>query len=131
MKMYLTNQTLLNFAILIGNFKGRGKSGRALAKFNKTLTERSQEYADYEMEIVEKYAERDENGETTTKWQEGKEVTGNQELEELRNDEILIDLTEFETYLQPLIEGLYDNDDKLEMEQLIVFDELLEKLENL
>lgn len=131
MKMYLTNQTLLNFTILIANFKGRGKSGRALAKFNKKLTERSQEYADYEMEIVEKYAERDENGEATTKWQEGKEVIGNQELEELRNDEILIDLTEFETYLQPLIEGLYDNDDKLEMDQLIVFDELLEKLENL
>lgn len=128
MNLKITNQEILNISELLTVVSASGKEARAVAKFSKRLGEKNNEYHEFLGEIVNKYSESIEDNQVI--WKKECTQQANKEYAELLSEVETIDLTEFETHKDNLISALYNSDAKLSGQQLIIFDELLDKLED-
>lgn len=131
MKLETTNDNVMNYSKVVSLVTTKGKKGRAVAKFNKLLAPFVKEYEENQVIVVK------ENGGVVS--EEGKidwetvdnAINGNKALGELSNESITIDLTEYETFVESLIESLYDDVGDMNGKTLEEYDNLLEKLEAL
>lgn len=133
MKLQITNQQLINYTKFMNIVKAKGRKARATAKFIKILQAKFGDYSEDEMSIVMEYSQKDDDGnllsQTEIIWEDAE--AGNKELYELKQEEIVIDLTEFEPHIETLISAIEDNDYELQGNDLLVFDELLDNLEKI
>lgn len=135
MELTMTNQQLIIYTNFIQGVSAKGKEGRSIAKFIRLLQTKFEEYAADEMAIVKEYCQKDEDGklldEVNIIWQEDKKEIGENELAELKEEKVIIDLTEFKIHLDNAISAIENNDRDLTAKELLIFDELLTKLEKL
>ncbi len=131
-----SKQKLILFYQLISAVKAKGKRSRAVAKFNKLLLAKCIELEEDEKELIAQYFEVEEDG-NAKKDDSGTlillEGTSKSEYysewSDLHNESVVIDLTEFQPYVEPLIKGLEDWDQELSGNDAIIYDELLDLLE--
>lgn len=135
MKLTISNLQVLNFTQFLNVVSAKGKHARAVAKFMKLIEAKRQEYAEDEFKIVNEYGEKDEAGELVNpkiyNFRTEVEEEAGKEMMILKNEEVVIDLTEFEPHLQNLIEAIENNDAEINGNDLLIFDELLTELEKL
>lgn len=131
-------QKLILFYQLISAVKAKGKQSRAVAKFNKLLIAKCIELEEDEKELIAQYFEVKEDG-NANKNDIGQpillggasESEYNSEWVNLHDEPTIIDITEYQPYLEPLIKGLEDWDQELSGNDAIVYDELLDLLETI
>lgn len=135
MKLTISNLQVLNFTQFLNVVSAKGKHARAVAKFMKLIEVKRQEYAEDEFKIVNEYGVKNENGELVNpkiyNFRAEDALEANAEMMTLKNETVVIDLTEFEPHLQNLIEAIENNDTELKGNDLLIFDELLTELEKL
>ncbi|MGX7014441.1 DUF1617 family protein [Vagococcus silagei] len=135
MKLTITNLQVLNFTQFFNVVSAKGKHARAVAKFMKLVEAKRQEYAEDEYKIVNEYGVKDEDGQlidpTTYNFRAEDAYKAGKEMMILKNEEVVIDLTEFEPYMSNLIEAIENNNAELKGNDLLIFDELLTELEKL
>lgn len=131
-----SKQKLILFYQLISAVKAKGKRSRAVAKFNKLLLAKCIELEEDEKELIAQYFEVEEDGNAkkddsgTLILLEGTSKSEyDSEWSDLHNESVVIDLTEFQPYVEPLIKGLEDWDQELSGNDAIIYDELLDLLE--
>ena len=131
-------QKLILFYQLISSVKAKGKQSRAVAKFNKLLIAKCIELEEDEKELIAQYFEVEEDG-NAKKDDIGQpillggasESEYDKERSDLHSESVVIDLTEFQPYVEPLIKGLEDWDQELSGTDAIIYDELLDLLESI
>lgn len=133
-----TKNKLINFYQLITAVKAKGRQSRAVTKFGKLLTEKLAELQDDEKELISQYYEVNDDG-NAKKDEEGNLVLLDDAIledydadwDDLHDESVVIDLTEYHPYLTHLISGLLDWDQELSGADAVIYDELLDLLEEL
>lgn len=131
-------QKLILFYQLISTVKAKGKQSRAVAKFNKLLIAKCIELEEDEKELIAQYFEVKEDG-NANKNDIGQpillggasESEYNSELVNLHDEPTVINITEYQPYLESLIKGLEEWDQELSGNDAIIYDELLDLLETI
>ena len=96
-----------------------------------------EKYSTDELETLKEYCLLTENGEVDVDengiftFLDGKKDEGTKALFELKNEECIVDLTEFKPFLDPLINALNNGCQDLQGVQMDVLDNLVTKLENI
>ena len=133
-----TKQKLILFYQLISAVKAKGKQSRSVAKFNKLLIAKCIELEEDEKELIAQYYEVEEDGNakkddsgTLVLLENADKHEYDTEWSDLHNEAVVIDLTEFQPYVEPLIKGLEDWDQELSGNDAIIYDELLDLLETI
>ena len=131
-------QKLILFYQLISTVKAKGKQLRAVAKFNKLLIAKCIELEEDEKELIAQYFEVEEDGNAkkddtgiSVLLEDASKSEYDTEWSDLHSESVVIDLTEFQPYVEPLIKGLEDWDQELSGNDAIVYDELLDLLETI
>lgn len=131
-------QKLILFYQLISTVKAKGKQLRAVAKFNKLLIAKCIELEEDEKELIAQYFEVEEDGNAkkddtgiSVLLEDASKSEYDTEWSDLHSESVVIDLTEFQPYVEPLIKGLEDWDRELSGNDAIVYDELLDLLETI
>lgn len=131
-------QKLIIFYQLISTVKAKGKQLRAVAKFNKLLIAKCIELEEDEKELIAQYFEVEEDGNAkkddtgiSVLLEDASKSEYDTEWSDLHSESVVIDLTEFQPYVEPLIKGLEDWDQELSGNDAIVYDELLDLLETI
>lgn len=125
------------FYRLLVNVKAKGRKTRAIAKFNKLIGIKLDELVEDEKNLIAQCYKVGDDG-NALKGEDGKLITlENANIDEYHNDwqelhdeDVVIDLTEYQPYLEFLISALLDWDQDLNGADAIVYDELLDLLEN-
>lgn len=133
-----TKNKLINFYQLITAVKAKGRQSRAVTKFGKLLTEKLGELQEDEKELISQYYEVNDDG-NAKKDEEGNLVLLDDAIledydadwDDLHDESVVIDLTEYHPYLTHLISGLLDWDQVLSGADAIIYDELLDLLEGI
>ena len=133
-----TKHKLINFYQLISDVKAKGRQSRAITKFRKLLTEKLAELQDDEKLLIAQYYEVDDEG-NAKKDDEGNLVLLDDailedydaEWDDLHAESVVIDLTEYHPYLTHLISGLLDWNQELSGADAVIYDELLDQLEEI
>lgn len=131
-------QKLILFYQLISTVKAKGKQSRAVAKFNKLLIAKCIELEEDEKELIAQYFEVKEDG-NANKNDIGQpillggasESEYNSEWVNLHDEPTVINITEYQPYLESLIKGLEEWDQELSGNDAIIYDELLDLLETI
>lgn len=133
-----TKQKLILFYQLISAVKAKGKQSRAVAKFNKVLLAKCIELEEDEKELIAQYFETEEDGNakkddfgTSILLEGASKSEYDEEWSDLHSESVILDLTEFQLYVEPLIKGLEDWDQELSGNDAIIYDELLDLLETI
>lgn len=133
-----TKQKLILFYQLISAVKAKGKQSRAVAKFSKLLIAKCIELEEDEKELIAQYFEVEEDGNAkkddtgiSVLLEDASKSEYDTEWSDLHSESVVIDLTEFQPYVEPLIKGLEDWDQELSGNDAIVYDELLDLLETI
>ncbi|MDN5446682.1 MAG: DUF1617 family protein [Lactococcus lactis] len=133
-----TKNKLINFYQLITAVKAKGRQSRAVTKFGKLLAEKLAELQNDEKELISQYYEVNDDG-NAKKDDEGNLVLLDDAIledydadwDDLHDESVVIDLTEYHPYLTHLISGLLDWDQELSGADAVIYDELLDLLEEL
>ena len=133
-----SKQNLIAFYQLATVVKAKGKQSRAVTKFGKLLLEKCTELQDDEKELIAQYFEVKEDG-NANKDDIGQpillggasESEYNSEWVNLHDEPTVIDITEYQPYLESLIKGLEEWDQELSGTDAIIYDELLDLLESI
>lgn len=133
-----TKHKLINFYQLISAVKAKGRQSRAVTKFLKLLTEKLTELQEDEKALIAQSYEVAEDG-NAKKDEEGNLVLLDDailedydaEWDDLHAESVVIDLTEYQPYLPHLISGLLDWDQELSGANAVIYDELLDLLEEI
>lgn len=133
-----TKHKLINFYQLITAVKAKGRQSRAVTKFGKLLTEKLAELQDDEKELISQYYEVNDDG-NAKKDDAGKLMLLDDAIledydadwDDLHAESVVIDLTEYHPYLTHLISGLLDWDQELSGADAVIYDELLDLLEEI
>lgn len=137
MKIELHNYELISWLNLLSGTTAKGKQARAVARFKKILLDKFELYREDELDLLKGFCVLNKNNEVdvsedgTFTFLDGKKIEGSQALIELKNEEVVIDLTEFEPFVDSLVLALDNSEQELIGEQMNVLDELVVKLENL
>lgn len=131
-----TKHKLINFYQLISAVKAKGRQSRAVTKFGKLLTEKLGELQSDEKSLIAQYYEVDEDG-NAKKDSDGNLVLLDDailedydaEWDDLHEETTVIDLTEYQPHLQHLIAGLLDWNQVLSGADAVIYDELMDQLE--
>lgn len=131
-------QKLILFYQLISTVKAKGKQSRAVAKFNKLLIAKCIELEEDEKELIAQYFEVKKDG-NANKNDIGQpillggasESEYNSEWVNLHDEPTVINITEYQPYLESLIKGLEEWDQELSGNDAIIYDELLDLLETI
>jgi hypothetical protein len=126
------------FYRLLVNVKAKGRKTRAVAKFNKLIGIKLDELVEDEKNLIAQYYQVGDDG-NPLKNDDGKEIKlENANIDEYHNDwqelhdeDVVIDLTEYQPYLEFLISALLDWDQDLNGVDAIIYDELLDLLESI
>lgn len=132
MQILLKNNELVPIANLLGITTAKGRAGRAVSRFNNIILDKVKVYQSEETALFKELCELDEEGELAIKDNvvTFKDVEkGNEATNEFREEENVIDLTEFEPFLDFLIHALENSDSTLNINQMNTLDLLLTKLE--
>ncbi|SOB47832.1 conserved hypothetical protein [Lactococcus piscium] len=129
---------LINFHQLISAVKAKGRQSRAVTKFGKLLTKKLAELQEDEKELIARFFEVTEDG-NAKKDDEGNLVLldgailedYDAEWDDLHAESVVIDLTEYQTYLTHLITCLLDWDQELSGVDAVIYNELLDLLEGI
>ena len=133
-----SKQNLIAFYQLATVVKAKGKQSRAVTKFGKLLLEKCTELQEDEKELIAQYFEVKEDG-NANKDDIGQpillggasESEYNSEWANLHDEPTIIDITEYQPYLESLIKGLEEWDQELSGTDAIIYDELLDLLESI
>lgn len=133
-----SKQNLIAFYQLATVVKAKGKQSRAVTKFGKLLLEKCTELQEDEKELIAQYFEVKEDG-NANKDDIGQpillggasESEYNSEWVNLHDEPTVIDITEYQPYLESLIKGLEEWDQELSGTDAIIYDELLDLLESI
>lgn len=133
-----TKHKLINFYQLISAVKAKGRQSRAVTKFGKLLTKKLAELQDDEKALIAQFYEVDGDG-NAKKYEEGKlilldsvnEDSYTEDWSDLHAEATVIDLTEYQPHMQHLIAGLLDWDQELSGADAVIYDELLDLLEEI
>lgn len=133
-----TKNKLINFYQLITAVKAKGRQSRAVTKFGKLLAEKLAELQNDEKELISQYYEVNDDG-NAKKDDEGNLVLLDDAIledydadwDDLHDESVVIDLTEYHPYLTHLISGLLDWDQELSGADAVIYDELLDLLEEI
>lgn len=138
MKFQTTNKKLANFCNLLLTVEAKGKKSRAVAKFLKLTLAKTEELQMFQRELIKQYFEQDENGNAKVDksgnplWLDGVDKEAYvKERNELDNELVIIDLTEYTPFVEYLISALDEWENLLSGQDAIAYDELLDKLEAL
>lgn len=111
------------------------KASRARSVVIKKLVEKNDELNKFQDEILEKFAEKDENGEVikdehgTSHWEKDHIKEGNEAIQELRDEEIYINIEEYRPNMKILGLALDNLDMELSGQDAIAYDLLMDQLE--
>ena len=133
-----TKNKLINFYQLITAVKAKGRQSRAVTKFGKLLTKKLAELQEDAKELIARFFEVTEDG-NAKKDDEGNLVLLDDailedydaEWDDLHAESVVIDLTEYHPYLTHLISGLLDWNQELSGADAVIYDELLDQLEEI
>ena len=133
-----TKHKIINFYQLISDVKAKGRQSRAITKFRKLLTEKLAELQDDEKLLIAQYYEVDDEG-NAKKDDEGNPISledvdtdsYTEDWDDLHDESVVIDLTEYQPYLPHLISSLLDWDQELSGANAVIYDELLDLLEEI
>ncbi|EKF50444.1 DUF1617 family protein [Lactococcus garvieae] len=113
----------------------KNKSSRARTVLVKKLTEKNEEYTKFQVEIIEKYGERDEKEQLVEiapgsfKIQKEYVSEANEILQELLEEEVYINVEEYRPNIKFLVTALNKLDMELAGQDALLYDNLLDKLE--
>lgn len=136
MQVKFKNNRLVPYINLINGTTAKGRSARAVARFKKILLVKFKQYEEDEANLFKEFCKLDDNDEVivsdtgTVTFFDGKEEEGNQAILELRTEEVVLDLTEFEPFVEHLIHALNTSEQQLYGEQMDILDELITLIEN-
>lgn len=137
MQMSLKNNELAPIVNLLNVTTAKGRAARAVSRFKKIMLEKVKVYQEEELLTFKEYCELDDNGEVAVSEQgivtflDGKKEEGSKAHSELINEENIIDLTEFEPFVEFLMNALENSDSELDINQMDTLDNLLTKLEEI
>lgn len=128
---------LIGFFELSKAIKAKGRKSRALVKFGKILTAKIQDLQEEEKALIAEYfevgtdgnAKQDDEGNPIAL--EGADTTVySDEWVALHKEESVIDLTEYQPYMEHLMAALEDWDEPINGFDAVMYDELLDILES-
>lgn len=133
-----TNSKLHKFAQILAVVTSKGRKARAISKFGRLASEKIEEWTESQKELIATYYEVQENGNAKLD-KDGSPVLLDgadqdeyaKEREELDNEIVVIDLTEFEPFYDFLVSGLDESDIAFGGVDADVYDELMDQLEEL
>lgn len=137
MKIKFEKGKVAGFYNLIMIVKVKGRKARALAKFGKLLDPKVKELLEDERALIAEYYEVGDDG-NSKKDKDGKPIllegadgeAYQKEWESLHEEDMVVDLTEYEPYMEHLLAGLNDWDEPINGMDALVYDELLDILES-
>lgn len=130
-KMYLIQ--LSNF---LGELKLTGGLSRNRVKFNKIISEAIKELSEDELEIVERYCEKDRKGdivkdnEGNVRIKPSKKEDFAKEINELYNEELIIDCNVNKVIIDAIAKIMLDDDLEVDGNFSYIHNEICEQLEN-
>lgn len=136
MQLVLKNKELTSIIKLLNVTTAKGRDARAVARFRKIMMDKLNVYHEEEMAMFKEYCELNEDGEVivsdgTVTFLDGKRDDCLQAQEELINEENIVDLTEFEPFIEFLMSALENSESNLNISEMDTLDNLLTKLEEL
>jgi len=136
MKITFKKSKLIVFYQLLNAVKAKGRKSRAVTKFNKLIIGKIEELQEDEKTLIAQYYEVDEVGNAKHDSEdnlislEGADVSEyNKEWQELHEEEVVIDLTEYKPYFEFLQSALEDWEQDLSGSDAVIYDELLDEIE--
>lgn len=138
MRLVIKNQDLILYYQILVAVKAKGRKARAISKLKKILMPKIESWQEDQRTLIGEHYVQDENGNAKTS-DDGKLILtteGNrnvylQEREVLDKEEIIIDLTEFQPFYDFLLSALNEWDEPINGVDADVYDELMDKLEEL
>lgn len=137
MKIKLINGDLANIYNMLMKIEAKKKQARAVNKFSDRIMDKVNENKKDELELLKEYCELDEDGKVkvdndgNSHLLKDKQAEGLLAINEMRNEECVIDLTEFEPFFDSLMSALNNSDALLSGLELKAYDILLDKLEEI
>lgn len=133
-----TNADVLNYYNILMAVTSKGRKARAISKFRKLAYEKLNEYSENQKELIASYFEVQENGNAKVD-DSGHPILLDgadqeeyaKERKELDNETFVIDLTEFEPFIEFLVSGLDESDVEFGGVDADVYDDLMDRLEEL
>lgn len=133
-----TNSKLHKYAQILAVVTSKGRKARAISKFRRLANEKIEEWTESQKGLIATYYEVQENGNAKLDDSEQPILLDGadqeeyaKERKELDNETVVIDLTEFEPFLEFLISGLDESDVAFGGVDADVYDELMDQLEEL
>lgn len=117
--------TVVNF---LQDLPLKGKASRGRTKIIKVLYSKYEEMQKDLEEIKKDLPEEPNESNESDEYQTLVEQH-NREFDEIINEEVLCDISEYQNYLESLIEGLENGDTTFNGQDAVVYDLLLDKLE--
>lgn len=137
MQISLRNKELAPIINLLNKMTAKGRSARAISRFHKIMMNKVNEFQEDELSTFKEYCELDEKGEVIISadgivtFLDGQKEDGVNAHNELKDEINVIDLTEFEPFVEFLINALENSDSDLNITEMDTLDNLLTKLEDL
>lgn len=137
MKISLKNSDLAPIVNLLNKTTAKGRAARAISRFHKIMMNKVNEFQEDELSTFKEYCELDDKGEVTISgngivtFLDGKQEEGLEAHNELKEEVNIIDLTEYEPFIDFLISALENSDSDLNITEMDTLDNLLTKLEEL
>lgn len=126
----LKNTELSNMHDVLLCVTTKGRKGRAVAKMMRLIQSKQEDFASSQMDIVSEYDGKvDESGNVI--WPESNMSDAREAMYELAIEDVIIDLTEFQPFLEYLINALYEDISDISGETLSHYDMFLDKLESI
>lgn len=137
--MKIFNYELNNFVDFIMSLELTAKKSRLRTRFIKLITERLKEIEEEKMNFINKYGEKNENGELKTKEEDGQQMyiikdidNFNKEMNELMNEELIIDETnERKDILLNLQDIILNTDKTFSGQDALIYDRWCEIVEEI
>lgn len=137
MQMSLKNNELAPIVNLLNVTTAKGRAARAVSRFKKITMEKVKQFQEDELNMFKEYCELDEKSEVivsgngTVTFLDGQEELAVKAHNELKEEENIIDLTEFEPFVEFLMSALENSESDLNINEMDTLDNLLTKLEEL
>ena len=136
MQITFKKSKLIVFYQLLNAVKAKGRKSRAVTKFNKLIVGKIEELQEDEKTLIAQYFEVGEDGNAKRDSEdnlvalEGADVAEyEKEWQELHEEDVIIDLTEYKPYFEFLQSALEDWEQDLSGNDAIVYDELMDEIE--
>lgn len=130
------NIDMVPIANFLGNLTLKNKASRGRSKLIKMLSEKNDERNVEIQEVIDKYAEKDEEGKQVSneqgnvQWAEGQAEEALAQITDINNEMVGIDYTEYSEKMKNLHTGLEDSDEGISNSEAVIYDLLMDQLEN-